>query len=277
MVHRLLAMSAVCAICTMSSANAQQAPKEAKQIAQDSKVVCRRLLDADDFKTSFSSFDRAVLPVGTQYTFTSTTPEERIIAVKKGLVRLSAQGNTVMCSQPDIYICPVSSSLTVHNTGADEAVIVAAAARLEMNPSDSGSARGAFSPTALDTSLLRVGQAAHRGYGALEYRRLWSANSFVSNFFAVSHAVLQPGDSIGYHLHKNREEIYYAVRGTGRVTVDYETVPFLAGDASLCGLGSSHGVWNNSEGLLELLVMSVSTEKGKAPGDTNLGDDLVGR
>jgi mannose-6-phosphate isomerase-like protein (cupin superfamily) len=72
------------------------------------------------------------------------------------------------------------------------------------------------------------------------------------------------------------EEVYIVIDGNGRITADDVTVDVHPGDAILNRLGGSHGIYNNSNDELELLVVSVCMEKGKLDA-IDLGDDLSNR
>ena len=86
-----------------------------------------------------------------------------------------------------------------------------------------------------------------------------------------------PSDtSIGYHQHNMIEEVYYLVSGSGRMTVNDFTWDVTEGDAIPCTLHDSHGLYNNSDEEIELIVISCAVEKGER--DTNnWGDDLSDR
>ena len=127
-----------------------------------------------------------------------------------------------------------------------------------------------------DRRLLKPAKNAHGGKGAILFRRLWDKESFKTNWEFVDHCVLPPGTSIGYHQHNKIEEVYYLMSGSGRVTVNDVTWNVTAGDAIPCTLHDSHGLYNNTNENLEIMVISCSVEKG-ARDTKNWGDDLSGR
>ncbi|MCD6308801.1 MAG: cupin domain-containing protein [Candidatus Latescibacteria bacterium] len=129
----------------------------------------------------------------------------------------------------------------------------------------------------LDRSLMRPGDNAHDGHGSILFRRLWNPEAFATNWYVVSHAVVPPGSSIGYHQHNTREEVYYLIAGRGRLTANGRTFDVRAGDAVPCRLHGAHGIYNDSGDDLELLIFSCSLKKGIVTGERNLGDDLTSR
>ncbi|MFC1542189.1 cupin domain-containing protein [Candidatus Latescibacterota bacterium] len=127
-----------------------------------------------------------------------------------------------------------------------------------------------------DRRLLKPTSNAHQGKGDILFRRLWSNESFLTNWEFIDHCVLPPGTSIGYHQHNGIEEVYYLMSGSGRMTVNDVTTNVKTGDAIPCTLHDSHGLYNNSDRDIELLVIAVAMEKG-VHKVVNWGNDLSGR
>ncbi|MDP7448620.1 MAG: cupin domain-containing protein [Candidatus Latescibacteria bacterium] len=116
----------------------------------------------------------------------------------------------------------------------------------------------------------------HGGKGEVGHRMIWGPEDFRSNFHGLTHDVLPPGTSIGYHRHEGVEECYIVVEGSGRMTVDDETQVVQQGDTIPSSLGGSHGLYNHTQEDLEVLVVSVSAQKGQFDA-TDLEDDLSQR
>ncbi len=53
---------------------------------------------------------------------------------------------------------------------------------------------------------------------------------------------LEPGSSIGYHVHENETELFYFVSGNARVRDDEATYELTAGDSMSTGSGHGHAV-----------------------------------
>ena len=90
------------------------------------------------------------------------------------------------------------------------------------------------------------------------------------------HALLPPGTSVGYHRHETIEECYVIMEGSGRMTVDDETIEVIPGDVILNRLGGSHGIYNHARDELEFFAVAVCGEKGRFDS-TELDDDLTQR
>ena len=68
---------------------------------------------------------------------------------------------------------------------------------------------------------------------------------------------LEPGTSIGYHLHEDDEETYAIVSGEGVFTGDGKDVPALPGDIFVTCRGHGHALRNSgSEPLIFFAVIA---------------------
>ena len=89
----------------------------------------------------------------------------------------------------------------------------------------------------------------HEGVGTLNCKSL--LDECDSTKFGFMHRDdMKAGVSIGVHLHKDSEEIYYLASGKGILTydgVEYEMTP---GDVSLCNIGHSHGFLATEDSVL---------------------------
>jgi mannose-6-phosphate isomerase-like protein (cupin superfamily) len=100
------------------------------------------------------------------------------------------------------------------------------------------------------------------GEGTVYYRRVWDNDSFATNWLFVNHYIVPPGTVIGYHKHPHIEEIYYMLKGKGRMTIDGDTRDVREGDCGSCILNGAHGFWNNSNEDVEILSIAVAMKKG---------------
>ncbi len=64
----------------------------------------------------------------------------------------------------------------------------------------------------------------------------------------------EPGQSQTLHSHDENDKIYYVVEGSGSFTVGSESQQLSAGWAVLCPPGEEHGVVNDSDARLVVLV-----------------------
>jgi mannose-6-phosphate isomerase-like protein (cupin superfamily) len=65
---------------------------------------------------------------------------------------------------------------------------------------------------------------------------------------------LLPGQSQKVHAHENSDKVYYVLRGAGRFTVGEEERDLGEGEAVIARAGDPHGVRNDTQDDLVLLV-----------------------
>jgi oxalate decarboxylase/phosphoglucose isomerase-like protein (cupin superfamily) len=70
----------------------------------------------------------------------------------------------------------------------------------------------------------------------------------------VSLAWLQPGLSYEPHTHSDHEEIYYIVKGQGKIRVDDETSAFKQGDIIYVPPFAAHEIKNDCDEMVEFLA-----------------------
>jgi mannose-6-phosphate isomerase-like protein (cupin superfamily) len=70
---------------------------------------------------------------------------------------------------------------------------------------------------------------------------------------SLAEARLNVGSSTQEHYHKQTEEIYYIVHGTGRIRIGAETAEVGPGDAIAIPPGKRHKLWNTGPEPLCLL------------------------
>ena len=121
----------------------------------------------------------------------------------------------------------------------------------------------------LDKALLMPEQNYHGGQGTVQYRRALDSDVFLTNWAYVDHLLIPTGASDGLHRHRGVEEIYYVLKGDGKVQVNDETEPIHKGDAVPVRFNEAHSFINNGTGDLELMIVGVSAQKNVL--DTELG------
>ena len=78
----------------------------------------------------------------------------------------------------------------------------------------------------------------------------------------VSVLTLDPGATVGEHLHPAEEELYLVLQGEGSGLLDGETFRVGPGDAFLCKAGHTHGLVNpGPKPLTFLAVLAKATGK----------------
>jgi mannose-6-phosphate isomerase-like protein (cupin superfamily) len=90
-----------------------------------------------------------------------------------------------------------------------------------------------------EKDIAREEGGPHEGLGKTTAHSFFATTSDSKLIFRKR--ILQPGSSIGYHLQK-WEEIYYIVSGKGEMQMNGKTFPVEGGDAILTYPGNSHGL-----------------------------------
>jgi quercetin dioxygenase-like cupin family protein len=105
---------------------------------------------------------------------------------------------------------------------------------------------------------------SHAGVGVIRNTTVYSAPDFDSPLSFINYSEIDPGNSIGIHRHGANEEIYVILEGVGRMTVNGEVREVRAGDVLLNKPGWEHGLENNSEDVLKILVFEAAVPEAWA-------------
>jgi len=114
-------------------------------------------------------------------------------------------------------------------------------------------------------------EQSHRGKGRVKNVKLFSKEDFETPLKFLYYTEIEPGCSIGVHKHGEDEEIYVILEGGGLMTVNGETRAVQAGDVILNKPHWSHGLENNSDVVLKILVFEADKVTG---ADTVSGNSL---
>ena len=115
----------------------------------------------------------------------------------------------------------------------------------------------------LERSLLQPIDRYYGGKGTVHYRRALSPEVFTTNWAYVDHLVIPPGASTGKRKHREVEEVYYVINGSGAARVNDESAEVQKGDAIPMRLGDEQSFANDSNADLELLIIGVARVKGR--------------
>ncbi|MFI9826516.1 cupin domain-containing protein [Streptomyces sp. NPDC051913] len=109
----------------------------------------------------------------------------------------------------------------------------------------------------LHEGLLREVTGDHGGLGTILAHRAYRAEGARGPVAFVDLVVLPPHTSIGLHRHADDEETYVILSGRGRMTLDGEEFDVREGDVIPNRAHGEHGLANDSDGELRLLVFEV--------------------
>ena len=70
-----------------------------------------------------------------------------------------------------------------------------------------------------------------------------------------AHTSLEPGCSIGYHVHEGESETYYILNGTAEFSDNGNIVTLKAGDVAYTPDGEGHGIRNVGQDTLHFIAL----------------------
>lgn len=116
------------------------------------------------------------------------------------------------------------------------------------------------------TLIRRRGEMNHRplphchdGRGELDWTGVLEGDVLKGRTLRFVHDfVMPPGASVGEHTHDRGEEYYYILSGRGEMILDGRRSEVQAGDITGVFAGGSHGLENNSEADLRVVVICVA-------------------
>jgi oxalate decarboxylase/phosphoglucose isomerase-like protein (cupin superfamily) len=99
----------------------------------------------------------------------------------------------------------------------------------------------------------------HDGAGALDFTVVLQGADLPGRRLKFIHDdILAPGVTIGLHTHDDDEEYYYILEGHGVMALDGERFEVNAGDIAAVYPGGEHGLENNSDIDLHMIVVCVA-------------------
>ena len=81
------------------------------------------------------------------------------------------------------------------------------------------------------------------------------ARMFNDDLNKIMFGKLQPGSSIGMHMHDSNSELIYIISGNADVLYDDKTEKVTCGNCHYCPKGHSHSLINNSNEDLEFFAV----------------------
>lgn len=93
------------------------------------------------------------------------------------------------------------------------------------------------------------------GTGDTTITHIFKKDELKGNSRLCAKLSLEPGDSVGTHIHDSEEEIYYILKGKGVVIDDGMPVEVNEGDAILTRDGASHSIKNTGDTTLEFMAV----------------------
>ena len=101
------------------------------------------------------------------------------------------------------------------------------------------------------------------GIDTVLYRRALGPGAFASNWAFVDHLLIPVGSTVGRHFHAGVDEVYFVMKGKGKVHVNDEFADIAYGDAVPVRAGEIHSFESSATEPLEMIIYGIALEKGK--------------
>ena len=95
------------------------------------------------------------------------------------------------------------------------------------------------------------------GNGTVKIENFVSTDELNNKGRLFGKIILEPGSSIGYHVHDKDAEIFYIICGTAQYTDGDKVVTVNAGDTLICPTGTGHSIANEGNETVELVALIV--------------------
>ncbi|MDR2571048.1 MAG: cupin domain-containing protein [Oscillospiraceae bacterium] len=95
------------------------------------------------------------------------------------------------------------------------------------------------------------------GDGAVVIEHLLTPDELYNKGRLYARVTLEPGCSIGHHVHEGEMESYYIVSGEGEVDDNGELVQVSVGDSVLTLNGEGHSIKNIGKTTLEFIALII--------------------
>jgi len=93
------------------------------------------------------------------------------------------------------------------------------------------------------------------GKGVLTIKHMLESEEYFAKGRMFAKAILEPGSSLGLHVHKNEMEFIYILSGVATVVDNGEKEILHRGDVLYTGDGDSHSIANNNNTDLEYIAI----------------------
>lgn len=96
------------------------------------------------------------------------------------------------------------------------------------------------------------------GDGQVVVTNLLDAGEYKGKSRLIATLTLEPGCSIGEHVHENEEEIFYVIEGEAQYYDNGEWATLNKGDSCLCLGGQKHSISNRSDKTLVVAAVILT-------------------
>ena len=111
------------------------------------------------------------------------------------------------------------------------------------------------------TCEKETSENSHEGIGAIEIQKTFRRTDFKGAWDFALRVVMPPNSSMGVHEHGQDEEMYIILEGEGLMTIEGKEKRVGKGDMILNKPGGKHGLLNDTDSEIELLIVQASIKQ----------------
>ena len=105
-----------------------------------------------------------------------------------------------------------------------------------------------------------IDENSHGGKGSIEIQKVFRSEDLNGVWDFALRVIMPPDSSMGLHRHTDEEEIYIILSGHGLMTIDGKQQSVVEGDMILNRPFGEHGLLNNSDKEIVLLIIQASNK-----------------
>lgn len=98
---------------------------------------------------------------------------------------------------------------------------------------------------------------AEGGKGKLQLHKMSDTYEKPAHLRTFAVAELEPGASVGYHIHMGESETYYILSGSGIYNDNGTLMPIAAGDVTFTPHGAGHGLENTGDTVMRFIPLII--------------------
>ena len=107
-----------------------------------------------------------------------------------------------------------------------------------------------------DDKLIEIVEHPFDGEGSITVRSILNGSEEMRNKGRIfAHTTLQPGCSIGFHIHKGESETYYILHGKGEFNDNGIIKTVSTGDVTFTPAEQGHGMRNIGDEPLDIVAL----------------------
>ncbi len=210
---------------------------------------------------------------------------EEMFVILDGEAEFTVNGRTSTIKAPAIVPCKMGDSHAIYNhtdeplTWLNFAVstIKARGDAYDLNDTREGAVKDdipVFVSSRLETEKLRSNTPEYEE-SDINFRRILGPEVFSSDWHHVDHLQVAAGSSSNPRKMEGFEEVYYVVKGNGKVNINGQDADISTHEAFYTSLGEEIAISNNGNEDLELLVIGIYPSKGKKNQKANQREAMV--